>query len=407
MRRTAAILCCAGAALFWESAIQAQEVTSLDKLPAAARMLEDGGSHEPLPCSVHAVKPKLNFGFRFQTGYTFETSLDPYLDRQHRWYIVFRVTPENNAGPPVYFLDSMDPPARSRSGLIGQEDGTFQTGEGRYQVKWALIDDQGRVCRQEWTIDAHPAFSERSGKVAMRPGTVGDFSSRSAASAPAVTKSRRVTILLNAAMPVLRRAGQPSNSWGMLLSMLTSIMEQMPEAAFRVVAFDTEQQRELFRKDGFNAADMNDVARVSNAKQHWAVDYRTLQKPAGGWDLLRDLVNKELDAPSPAEAVIFLGVTFGRFENMPAGMPGPATAPRFFYLRYGNPRMPGPGAMVEGTRIGVGTADVPTTYSIAPRAANAADRQDLIELSVRRLKGKTFLISSPANFSKALAAIRR
>jgi len=37
----------------------------------------------------------------------------------------------------------------------------------------------------------------------------------------------------------------------------------------------------------------------------------------------------------------------------------------------------------------------------------AADQPDLVEQSVRRLNGKTFFISSPANFSKALATIQR
>lgn len=415
------MLFCAGATLLCEPAIRAQQVTSLDKLPAAASAFDDGQRHEPLPCTLHTVKPELNFGFRFQTGYTFETSLDPYLDREHHWYIVFRVEPENNAGPPVYFFDSIDLPARSLDGLIGQDSGSFQTGEGRYQVKWVLMDDVGRVCRQEWTIDAHPNFSERAEKVAMPPGTVGDFSLPSTESPRAGTKLRHVTILLNAGMPVIRRGGQPNNSWGMLLSMLESILEQMPEASFRVVAFDSQQQRELFRKDNFTAEDMNDVARVANAKQHWTVDYHALQDPAGEWHLLRDLENKEIDAPSPPDVVIFLGVPEGRFDNMPSGMPGPKTAPRFFYLKYGRPPAIYGSTILAGNRITPpsqggavlvrGPAEDPESVGlnrnpVAPLPPRT-DQPDFIEQSVQHLKGKIFLISSPANFSKALAAIRQ
>ena len=160
MRYAAAVLFCASTAF-------AQQVTTPDKLPAAVRAFDDSQAHNPLPCTVQPVKPALNFGFRFQTGYTFETSLDPYLDGPHHWYIVFRVTPENNAGPPVYFLDSIDLPAprqTGRTGFVAENSGTFQTGEGRYDVKWSLVDDLGRVCRQEWTVDAHLAASERSEK---------------------------------------------------------------------------------------------------------------------------------------------------------------------------------------------------------------------------------------------------
>jgi hypothetical protein len=410
MWRLAAMLLCAGATLLSIPAASAQQVTSLDRLPAAVSAFNDGQTHEPLPCTVHTVKPQLNFGFRFQTGYTFETSLDPYLDGEHHWYIVFRVTPEANAGPPVYFLDTLDLQARSMAGLIGEDDGEFQTGEGRYQVKWALIDDLGRVCRQEWTIDAHLSFSERAEKVAMPPGAVGDFSLRSAGRSRAATKPRRVTILLNAGLPIIRRGGQPTNSWGMLLSMLASIMEQMPEAGFRVVVFDSQQQRELFRKDNFTARDMNDVARLVNAKQHWTVDYHSLQDPAGEWHLLRDLENKEINAPSPADSVIFLGVPEGRFDNMPPGMPDPKRAPRFFYLKYGHPppfrgsTRFAPGARATGAEIRDARSSIQDAMTPLPPRT---DRPDFVEQSVRHLKGKSFLISSPANLSKAVAVIRR
>jgi hypothetical protein len=421
MRCIVAILFCVGVTLLADPTALAQRVTRLDQLPTAVSAFEDGQNHEPLPCAVHIIKPELNFGFRFQTGYTFETSLDPYLDGEHHWYIVFRVTPEGNAGLPVYFLDSLDLQARSLSGLIGEDDGSFQTGEGRYQVKWALIDDLGRVCRQEWAIDAHLSFSDRSERVAMPPGAVGDFSSRSTERSKAANRSHQLTILLNAAKPTVRTGGQPGNPWGMLLSMLASMMEEMPKASFRVVAFDSQQERELFQKENFTAEDLNDLARVANAKQRWTVDYHSLQDPAGEWHFLRDLENKEINAPSPADTVIFLGVPEGRFDNMPAGMPGPKTALRFFYLKYGNP------PPIYGSTTFAGNRVIPPSQGgarIVPGVAEERDAQsslqnwlapllptrdkpDFIEQSVRHLKGKIFLISSPANFSKALRAIER
>jgi hypothetical protein len=235
-----------------------------------------------------------------------------------------------------------------------------------------------------------------------------------------VTKRRHVTLLLNAALPpivafvqpIYVPVEEPVDRWGMLLSMLASLVEQMPEASVRVVAFDTEQQRELFRKDDFTPQDMSDVAHVLNARERSAVDYHPFQTPAGGWDLLRDLENKEINAPSPADSVIFLGVPGGNFGKMPPGMPGPKTAPRFFYLKYGSTRavpvsgLLGPGGNRTGPVDAAGMPrDATGPWSLAPPGPSAADRPDLIEQSVRHLKGKIFVISSPANFSKALATI--
>jgi len=406
MRGIAATVVCAGASLLWAPATLAQQVTSLGNLPAAVSGFENSQAHEPLPCSVHPVKPALNFGFRFQAGYTLETSLDPYVGAEHHWYIVFRVTPEN--GQPVYFLDSIDVPAPRRADFIAENTGAFQLGEGRYNVKWSLLDDVGRVCRQEWTVDAHLTSGERSERVAMPPDTVGDLSWRPTESANAVAKSRYVTILLNAAIPALRRNGPVVDRWGMLLSVLASLVEQMPEANVRVVAFDPEQQRELFRKDDFTRADMGDVAHVSNARERWAVDYQVLQNPSGKWDFLRVLEDKESHAPSPADTVIFLGVPEARFDKLPPGMPGLQSGTRFFYLQYGFvPSMPRNiviNGMGRGTGRGMGGIS-PDTMPLAPPGAMV--QPDLIEQSVRRLNGKTFVISSPADFSKALAMIRR
>ena len=404
MRYAAAVLFCASTAF-------AQQVTTPDKLPAAVRAFDDSQAHNPLPCTVQPVKPALNFGFRFQTGYVLETSFDPYLGGRHHWYIVFSVTPDSSPGqaasPPVCFLDSIDVPAPRQTGFIAENTGAFQTGEGRYDVKWSLLDDLGRVCRQEWTVDAHLSASERSEKVAMPPGTSGDFSWRPAATANALTKSRRVTVMLNAAMPVVRQVGPPTDRWEMVLSMLASLVEQMPDANVRVVAFDTTQQRELFRKDDFTAADINDVAHLANAKERWAVDYQVLQNPSGGWDLLRDLENKEINAMVPSDTVIFLGVQQARFDKMPPGMPGPQATPRFFYLKYPAPAVFPRNIVVNGGRGG-GRAMGPDREGTSPLTLpGAADQPDLVEQSVRRLNGKTFFISSPANFSKALATIQR
>lgn len=404
MRFAAALLFCAVNTL-------GQQVTTLDEVPAAVSAFDGSQAHPPLPCGVQPVKPALNFGFRFQTGYILETSLDPYVGSRHHWYILFSVTPDDSAGrgggQPVYFLDSIDVPPPRQTGFIAENTGAFQVGEGRYFVKWVMFDDVGRVCHQTWVIDAHLTAGEREEKIAMPPGTAGDFSWRPAATAKAVTKSRRVTILVNAAMPIARRGGPPTDRWGILLSMLSSLVEQIPEASVRLVAFDTAQQRELFRKDGFTPGDINDVAHVANANQRWAVDYQVLQKPSGGWDLLRDLENKEIHAPEPADTVIFLGVQQLRFDKMPPGMPGPESAPRFFYLKTpGAPAIP-QNVVINGGRDGSirGMDTGRGGLLLAPPVA--MNQPDLVEQSVRHLNGKILFISSPADFGKALTTIGR
>jgi len=160
-------------ALFCVGTAFAQQVTAVDKLPAAVNGFDSSSDRGSLSCTVEPVKPAFNFAFRFQTGYRVRTSLDPYVGARHHWYIALRVTPEAAGRRPVYFLDSIDLPAPPNGSFVADESGTFLVGEGRYEIKWILVDDLGRVCRQEWRIDAHLSEGERSLKVAMPPGSVG------------------------------------------------------------------------------------------------------------------------------------------------------------------------------------------------------------------------------------------
>jgi hypothetical protein len=404
MRYCAAILFCVGAAF-------GQQVTTIDKLPSALSGFDDSQSHDVLPCTVQPVKPTLNFGFRFQTGYLIRAALEPYRGSAHHWYIAFRVTPERAGAKPVFFSDSIDLPPPPQGDSVAEDSGTFFTGEGRYDIKWSLLDDLGRVCRQQWTIDAHLSTAERSVKVAMPPDNAGDFSWRPPSAAEAATKLRHATVLLNAAVPAIRQAEPAASEWQTLLSILSALLERMPGTHVRVIVFNLDQQRELVRKDDFTAADMNQVAHLADDVQRWAVDHRVLSNPSGEWDLLRDLESKEIHAVVPSDAVIFLGLPETSSEKKPPGMPEPVRATRFFYLKYApvkqmaspfreNPSpmdVTDPGRDPErGGRAGL---------NIAPALPRDADGPDPIEQTVRQLNGKTIVVSSPAGFSKALATI--
>ena len=104
---------------------------------------------------------------------------------------------------------------------------------------------------------------------------------------------------------------------------------------------------------------------------------------------------------------MLLGVPEVRLDKMPPGVPRPQFAPRFFYLQYGFvPTMPRSVVMMGmGRGAGRSMGISPDTMPLAP--PDAIVQPDLIEQSVQHLNGKTFVISSPATFSKALTTILR
>jgi hypothetical protein len=79
--------------VFFAAAAFAQQITTVDKLPGGVNAFDATQHHEPLPCTVTFAKPRLNLGFRFETTYAARVSLDAYAGGEHKWRILFQVTP--------------------------------------------------------------------------------------------------------------------------------------------------------------------------------------------------------------------------------------------------------------------------------------------------------------------------
>lgn len=386
----------------------AQTVVDPARLPPEVRGFDPNAVHLPVPCAVDPIQPSLNFGLRFETGYVLSVPLHVYHGSGHRWSLVFRVMPEG--GRPVYFLDSVEVPAVPQPDAVGAVRGFFLLGEGHYEVKWSLLDDQGRICRKEWTLDAK---APRGEQVLMPPGSAGDLS-WSPIHSGGVGYPRRITVLLNAALPAApstRRtaanafdeAGVAAGKWATLVNLFRTLLERLPAASVRVVVFNLDQQRELFRQDGFTTDGINRVAHAADGLEQWAVDYRALQNKTAAWDLLANLVTQEIHAAPPSDEVVFLGLPGWTAEKMPADFPGVGNKrmPRFFYLQYRT-------GQLAGHLAGGWEAPMPRNPSAGLRGGGrmgpspASDLPDSIDESVRRLKGKTIAVRSPREFDQAI-----
>lgn len=397
--------------VFFTAAAFAQQVTPVDKLPGGAEAFDASQHHEPLPCTVDFSKPRLNLGFRFETAYAARIPLDGYGGAEHKWRIVFRVTPRG--APPVYFTDSFALPGDSDRAFDAIARGTFFTGEGDYEVQFSLWDDLGRVCRRNGRVEAHLTGHERDVKVGMPPGAVGDFAWQPKAQESATTKTRHVTVLMNAAVPRVNRGQSSDDAWPALLTILSSLLERLPDASVRLVVFNLDQQRELFRKDDFTAKDVTGIAHEGDAAARWAVDANVLQNPAGGWGLIGKLESSEIQSAPPPDTVLFLGLPAANAEKMPDEMPQSASAqtPRFVYLRYPlNPQ-----AGVQALRVGRGGGPSPprgggeSMGEMIPRVnpRTGYPYPDPIEQAVRRMGGKTIAISSADTLSRAISEVEK
>ncbi|HUE11587.1 MAG TPA: hypothetical protein VMQ54_11640, partial [Steroidobacteraceae bacterium] len=184
----------------------AQAIADRASLAPVLSRLDPRGGERLLACEVEPVKPSLSFGFRFRAGYIFRVPLTQYSGARHRWSVLTEITPEGSTQP-VHLLDNIRLPAILKNKMLGEADGGYLLGEGRYRVKWILLDDLGRVCRKGWQIEVKLSRAESSAKVAMLPNSVAELSLRGMASVrrhPDDGRPLRLTVLVDAA-PLMQR----------------------------------------------------------------------------------------------------------------------------------------------------------------------------------------------------------
>ena len=256
----------------------------------------------------------------------------------------------------------------------------------------------------------------------MPPGTVTDVALRVSSTAgrrPGAAASKRLTVLLDAAplsaapftAGILRSSDQV-----LLLGTMSALLEHVPASSVRLVVFNLEQQKELFRRDGFAPESLNEVAQTLNQLQLAKVDYQTLLNRTGHIDLLATLINRELRAEPRSDIVVFLGPRERFHDNFPDGVLDKrrGSAPRFFFLAYQVP-VPLEGIAHSGERDvsfgGIEVSDNPRDERALRRSSDIIvttppeGLPDTLSKAIGKVKGKTMTIESPRQFAKAIKEI--
>jgi hypothetical protein len=366
-------------ALGWFPA-SAQSIVNPSRLPAALRDFESRPYEQSLDCAVTAIKPSLNFSFRFQAGYTVRVPMNQYFGPRHRWIVVMRVQPESE-GQPVYLAAYYRLPDIPKTNMELEVGGGFLLGPGSYHVLWKLVDDSGRICRSAWTAEAKLSHSEKKLRLAIPPSTIADFSGRGLPPADAAADDAppfRLTVMLHAAPASPRRTRLTGRDRFLLLGTLSSLLERLPARSVRLVVFNLDQQRELYRQDEFHLDNLDHVARSIDELELGLVDVHVLENRKGHVDLLASLMNREVTDPNPSDVVLFLGPA-SRFIEKPSStaLEHPVrTGQRLFFLEYRPPFL--------------------RMQSSVP---------DSIAAAVGRMKGKRLVIGTPAEFAKAIEQV--
>ncbi len=350
-----------------------------------SRAFDKDGKGDPLDCHIEPMKPFFDFAFRFEIGYVARCSMRQFEGEATTLGALIRITPESEKSSVLgqhLTLPNVSPEMREKInwGHLNAEfefSGVFAAGEGDYSIELAIVDDHDRVRRKSWRAKAFVHGKEAHATQALKPGTVAAISLPFWKGTSMDGNGLHLTVLLDAAP--MNPYSRKLRAWdgAFLLGSVSSLLRHVPVASVRLVAFNLDQQAEIFREDDFDHSGLRNLAQALSKLELGSISYKTLQRQNGWADLLVKLVRDETAAEHLSDAVVFIGPTNRIDAKIPPellNMPGRSDLP-FFYFEY-------------YPRIG-------------------SEFPDAIQHVTNARNGTTFRIHSPGEFADAIGKMQR
>jgi hypothetical protein len=351
---------------------------------AFSRVLEEGAKGDRLGCRIETFKPFLDFSFRYEIGYLVRCPLKEFHGKQTTLGTLVRVRGKTGLATTLgqsYSVPAVPAEMKDKVDLhhIRNEvefSGVFAAGEGDYEVQLLVFDEHNRRCRKSWQAKAHPHGDEARANVAMQPGSVAAVSLPTWKGISNDGTGLKLTVLLDAA-PVNPFSAK-LHAWdrAFLLGALSSLLRQTSLASVRMVAFNLDQQLEVFHESDFDHTGLYRLSSALNRLELGTVSYRILQRRQGWEELLAGLMREEMSSGKPSDAVVFLGPTSRVDTKMFVGTVDSKNGPHtpLFYFQYS----PFPGR----------------------------EFPDTIQYMVSAYDGTTFHLHSPGDLARAIAKMQ-
>ncbi len=336
-------------------------------------------SRNTLDCRLTARQPTLDFTFRFVTGFVFECPLQQFPAGKAELSGYFLISPRN--GAPAFMTDYYHaPPVASemlakfdleKKKVSVASSGAFAVGEGEYKVDALIVDQGGRFFHKSWPIRArqHAQSGVPWALAANSVAYIGGPTWDGKLAAPGT--GTRLSILLDAAPINPTQTSLRAWDRAFLLQALSAVLQKVRGESVRVVAFNLDQQREIYRNERFDKGGFEELARALRRLETGTVSYKAIQRDHAT-EILARLANEQLDGNT--ETVIFLGPSSSVNQKAPLALlnSNDGRRPRFYYLEY----FPHPGGF-----------------------------PDAIEYLTKGLHGTVFQLHSPGDLARAIPRI--
>jgi hypothetical protein len=189
------------------------------------------------------------------------------------------------------------------------------------------------------------------------------------------------------------------------LKVLSTLLTQVPCRSVKLVAFNLDQQKEVFRRENFSAPDFTELASALKNLQLASLPYQALQH--SGWQrFLIGLASAENNSEDPPDVVVFIGAST-HFLEKPYQQKFNAghTLPFFYFEYYGF--LPSLYLEYREYRPRASTnpyGNLPNTSTYSVRSPGHFP--DAIDFLTQALHGTVFHIYAPKDLGPAIQKMR-
>lgn len=377
--------------------------------------LTESLSKQTLPCDAESTHPFLDFAFRFEIGYVVHCPLKEFGGMETTIAAYTRVQPAG--GPASWFSEWYRVPGipddlRSRINLMRdhsdiQFTGAVASGEGEYAVDFVLVDRRHRLFHTSWKTKVAARGADMKAPFSMHANTVAALGVPDWPRTVSERNLGRLTVLVDAAP--IHPGSTKLRSWdrAFLVESLSSVLTLLPSNSVRVVAFNLDQQQELFQTDDFSVRETHRFTDALDELELSKISYQALEQAQQSCKLLMDLLGREIHREKPADAIILLGPANRLSDRVPAEMVADrsAGAPPIFYLKYSPIAPPARFRMPLAALMGM--REDPNDDLANLETGNNGEFPDVIQHAAAVHDGVTMNLHSPADLAEALRKIDR
>jgi hypothetical protein len=289
----------------------AQFLISTDErsMQTVHKIFDEPAQKSTLTCQIEPIAPRLGFSLMHWSGFNLNIPMKQYGDPKEQLQFAIAVEIRPREGKPVYLGErfGVPPPAaglKYPNNATAPYMGGYYLGPGAYRVRFYAGDSRNTECRKEWNI----RVGANKHATRLEPNQITAVGEERWRGLNKTGPPNRLTIIVEAAPLSPRRSMVRLSSYdrSILLTSLTTLLEQTKTTEATVLAVDPRNRKIVYQTNNFTPRELGRMARAIAGINLGVVSLETLKGPSAS-TFMETVLTQVQDPAAKSDAVVFLG----------------------------------------------------------------------------------------------------